>query len=252
MILSGDCLKLFENIEPLSIDLIFADPPFNIDYAYDKYDDNKSSQEYLNWCKKWIKYIYQSLKPNGSFWLAIGDEYAAELKIISQECDFHCSNWIIWFYSFGVACTKKFARSHTHLFHFVKDKNNFKFNDEKIRMPSARQLIYKDKRANSKGKIPDNTWTLKPEDNPDNDLWSVSRVCGTFKERQKWHPCQMPEKILERIILVSSNENDLVLDPFAGSGTTLVVAKKLNRKYIGFEISENYVEKIKERLNVSC
>ncbi|MEW6619589.1 MAG: site-specific DNA-methyltransferase [bacterium] len=92
------------------------------------------------------------------------------------------------------------------------------------RIPSARQLIYKDRRANPLGKIPD-------------DVWQFSRICGTFKERIGEHPCQMPEDLLELIIKTSSNEGDLVLDPFGGTGTTAAVAKRLKRNYITMEIS---------------
>jgi len=82
-----------------------------------------------------------------------------------------------------------------------------------------------------------------------NDVWDeYSRVCGTFKEREGWHPCQMPENLLARIIAVSSKPGDVVLDPFNGSGTTTVVACQLGRKYVGIDISENYVANARERL----
>jgi site-specific DNA-methyltransferase (adenine-specific) len=114
------------------------------------------------------------------------------------------------------------------LFHFVKDENNFTFNGEEpqVRVPSARALVYADKRANPAGRLPDDTWILRPQDlpagfQPADDTWYFARVAGTFKERQGFHGCQMPEQLLGRIIRVSSNPGDIVLDPFAGSGTTL-------------------------------
>ena len=110
------------------------------------------------------------------------------------------------------------------------------FNDKDIRIPSARQLIYNDKRANPIGKIPD-------------DVWQFSRVCGTFKERIGKHPCQMPEDLLGLIIKSSSNEGNLVLDPFGGTGTTATVSKKLKRNFITIEISKEYYEIILKRLN---
>ena len=90
------------------------------------------------------------------------------------------------------------------------------------------------------GKLPDDTWVLRPQESEthfgaDSDTWHIPRVCGTFHERLK-HPCQMPEAVLERIVKVSSNPGDLVIDPFAGSGTTLAVAKRLNRKFLGIEL----------------
>ena len=83
----------------------------------------------------------------------------------------------------------------------------------------------------------------------DEDTWYFPRVCGTFKERAGFHGCQMPERALGRIIDVSSNPGELVLDPFAGSGSTLIVAKKLGRDFLGFEMSENYAEQIRSRLD---
>jgi site-specific DNA-methyltransferase (adenine-specific) len=141
-----------------------------------------------------------------------------------------------------------------HLFHFVRDPKNFTFNASAIKVPSARQLVYADARANEKGRLPDDTWILRPQDlqdgfEPREDTWYFSRVCGTFKERAGWHGCQMPEQLLGRIVKVCSNPGDIVLDPFAGSGTTLVVAKKLGRRWLGFELSPEYCNQIQARLD---
>jgi len=237
-----------------SIDLAFADPPFNIGYKYDVYEDRMKADQYLAWSKKWGTALVRVLKPSGTFWLAIGDDFAAELKLMFQrDLGLVCRSWVIWYYTFGVHCKYKFARSHTHLFHFVKDPKQFTFNTEEIRVPSARQLVYGDARADSRGRLPDDTWILRPQDAPDSftaqeDTWYVPRVCGTFKERAGWHGCQMPEQILGRIIKACSNKGDTVLDPFGGSGTTLVAAKKLERRFIGFELSKNYAAQIQKRL----
>jgi DNA modification methylase len=249
----GDCLEGFAQVDSGSVALVFADPPFNIGYDYDIYQDRKEAKDYVDWCKQWGAEIFRVLKADGTFWLAIGDEFAAELKVLFQELGFRCRSWVIWYYTFGVNCKKKFSRSHTHLFHFVKDAKSFTFNGDVIRVPSARQLVYADARAEAGGKLPDDTWVLRPQDlqegfHADDDTWYFPRVCGTFKERAGWHGCQMPEQLLGRIIKVSSNPGDLVLDPFAGSGTTLVVARKLGRKWIGFELSENYASQARQRL----
>jgi site-specific DNA-methyltransferase (adenine-specific) len=249
-----DCLKGLSRIEPGTVDLVFADPPFNIGYDYDNYNDRQDAEKYLDWSRNWMERVVKALKPTGTFWLAIGDEYAAELKIIAQkDLGLTCRNWVIWYYTFGVHCTKKFSRSHAHLFYFVKDPKNFTFNDLDIRVPSARQLVYADRRADSRGRVPDDTWILRPQDLPegfkaDGDVWYFPRVCGTFKERKGWHGCQMPEQLLGRIIRACSHEGELVLDPFAGSGTTLAVAKKLERHWLGFEISKEYVGRVRKRL----
>jgi len=253
-IYNTDCLKGLASLEPGSVDLAFADPPFNIGYDYDVYKDKRATNDYLEWSQQWMAGVVKALKPTGTFWLAIGDEYAAELKVIAQrELGLTCRSWVVWYYTFGVNCKKKFSRSHAHLFHFIKDPNHFTFNDATIRVPSARQLVYADKRANATGRLPDDTWILRPQDLPEGfkpgeDTWYFPRVCGTFKERKGWHGCQMPEQLLGRIIRACSNEDELVLDPFGGSGTTLAVAKKLGRSFIGFELSKDYTEQIKSRL----
>jgi len=249
----GDCLEGFAKIESGCVDLVFADPPFNIGYDYDIYDDRKAADEYLAWCRKWGNEIERVLKPSGTFWLAIGDDFAAELKLAFRDLGFRCRSWVVWYYTFGVHCTKKFSRSHTHLFHLVKNPKAFTFNGDAVKVPSARQLVYADARAKEGGRMPDDTGFLRPQDlkksfRPKEDVWYFPRVCGTFKERAGWHGCQMPEQLLGRIIKVSSNPGDLVLDPFAGSGTTLVAAKKLGRRWLGFELSKNYVKQVRKRL----
>ena len=266
-----DCIQGMNSLLPGSVDLAFADPPFNIGYDYDVYDDKKERDEYLKWSKEWIGAVYRVLKSDGTFWLAIGDEYAAELKIASQEIGFHCRSWVIWYYTFGVNCARKFTRSHAHLFYFVKDPNNFTWRGDELenRIPSARQLVYGDRRANARGRLPDDTWVLngqlgddhtwilRPQDLPEGfsaqeDTWFFSRVAGTFKERAGFHGCQMPEQLLGRIIRTCSHEGETVLDPFSGSATTLAVAKKLGRQYLGFDLSREYVKQGTARLKDIC
>jgi DNA modification methylase len=235
-IICGDCIGVLGNASESFADLIFADPPFNIGYKYDKYYDKVKKKNYIAWTSRWMEVCKKVLRPHGSFYIAIGDEYAAHVKIIADELGLFMRNWIIWHYTFGQQMKNKFARAHTHIFYFVNDKKNFTFNHIAVRVPSDRQLLYNDKRANPIGKMPDDVWD------------GFSRVCGTFKERLGWHPCQMPENLLKRIITASSNPGDIVLDPFCGSGTTASAAFQLGRHYVGVEISDQYVEKAKKRM----
>ena len=288
-IVHGDAIEILEDVGKPFADLVFADPPFNIGYQYDVYHDRRDSELYLEWTKRWMGAACSVLKPDGTFWVAIGDEYAAEIKLIAQnKLGLTCRSWVIWYYTFGVNCTRKFSRSHAHLFHFVKDPQNFTFRAEELenRVPSARQLVYNDSRANKSGRLPDDTWIIQPaitvdqskrdEPKPETgnpsaatdktwtwilrpqdlaqcfqskeDTWYFPRVAGTFKERAGFHGCQMPEQLLGRIIRTCSSEHDLVLDPFSGSATTLAVAKKLGRHFLGFDISEDYAKFGIERL----
>lgn len=268
-----DCLEALRCLPEGCVDLAFADPPFNIGYTYDVYDDGQDPETYLHWCQQWLTEVHRVLKPDGTFWLAIGDEYAAELKLLAQrQVGFHCRSWVVWYYTFGVNCKQKFSRSHAHLFYFVKDAARFTWNGEELenRIPSARQLVYADRRAHPRGRLPDDTWiiaptaaeaapataatwVLRPQDlahrfTPQEDTWYFPRVAGTFKERAGFHGCQMPEQLLGRIIRLCSRPGELVLDPFSGSATTLAVAKKLGRRFLGFELSAQYVQRGLERL----
>jgi site-specific DNA-methyltransferase (adenine-specific) len=252
VVIQGDCTGRLAELPAACVDLAFADPPFNIGYEYDHYDDRRHKADYLAWTDQWLAAVARVLKPAASFYVAIGDEYAAEMKVRLDALGLTMRNWIVWHYTFGVNCTKKFNRSHAHIFYYVADPKRFTFNADGVRVPSARQTTYADRRANPVGKLPDDTWVLRPQEDEryfgaDGDTWYVPRVCGTFKERGG-HPCQMPLALLERIVRVSSNPGDLVLDPFAGSGTTLAAAKKLGRHYVGIELSENYADLIRQRL----
>ncbi len=235
-IICGDCIEVLGRARKPFADLVFADPPFNIGYKYDKYHDKVKSKNYIAWTKDWMSECKRVLKPHGSFYIAIGDDYAANVKIIADELGLTMRNWIIWHYTFGQQTKTKFARAHTHIFYFANDEKDFTFNDLAVRVPSDRQLIYNDRRANPIGKMPDDVWNQ--------DV----RVCGTFKERAGWHPCQMPESLLKRIIAASSNPGDCVLDPFSGSGTTAAAAYMMGRDYVGVEMSEEYVKHTNERL----
>ena len=286
-IVTGDCIAAMRKWAGRggvgSIDLIFADPPYNIGYKYDAYEDTRDDHEYLDWTFRWIDACAELLKPTGSFYILIGDEYAAEtrlhLKKLEHDRKLVFRNWIIWHYTFGQNCKAKFNRSHAHLFYAVGkaafDKSRFNvkgsvggqvelpftFNREAVAVPSARQTTYADVRANPAGKLPDDTWYLRPqvaiEDrrsanqwlfDAEGDTWYLSRLCGTFKERLGWHPCQLPEALLERIINLSSNPGDLVFDPFVGSGTTLATAARLRRRWLGCELSKEYARKADQRV----
>ena len=295
----GDCLQTMAAWPAGSIDLIFADPPYNIGYEYDTYHDKRSDDDYITWTRDWITACTRLLKPSGSLYILIGDEFAAEtrlhLKTLEQQKQLAFRNWIVWHYTFGQRCKSKFNRSHAHLFYCVGPASlrvegrksttrtgqspppgggdegvglPFTFNYSQAALPSARMTTYNDKRQNPSGKLPDDTWTLKfpaaadwhvrPQDAADeglfaldSDTWYQSRLCGTFKERQQWHPCQLPEALLERILKVSSNEGDIVFDPFAGSGTTLAVAARLGRRWLGCELSGDYAKKAAARIRAA-
>lgn len=258
-IYTGDCCELMSSMSDGVVDLAFVDPPYNIgfDYGEGEYKDKLTPEAYAQWCETWMRHLYRVLKSDGTFWLAIGDEWAAELKVISRQLGFHMRSWIVWYYTFGVNSPKKFTRSHAHLFYFTKHKKKFTFNPDQIRVPSARLLEYNDKRANPEGRLPDDTWILRPKMLPDGfpadgDTWFIPRICGTFAQRIEGAANQMPEQLMGRIIRSCSNPGDLVFDPMSGTGTTCTVAKKLSRDYLGFEMSPVFSEMIVKRVRGAC
>lgn len=236
---TGDCLPwmrdIIGNTGP-KVDLLVIDPPFGIGYEYDgHYDDRKTADQYLSWCDGWMSRCRRFIKPTGSFWLAIGDEYAAELNVMAKGFGFVQRDWVVWNYTFGVHLTSKFGRDHTHLMHFVLADKGYTWNPDAVRVPSKRQSIYGDKRANPAGRVPGNSWNFP-------------RLAGTHKKRAKGHPCQIPESIFERIILSCSNPGDVVADPMCGSGGCGAVAVRLGRRFCGCELSPNYAATAVERI----
>ena len=168
-IIQGDCIKLLNEGPEGWVDLVFADPPFNIGYLYHGYNDERNEADYLKFSKEWMQAVHRALKPTGSFYLAIGDEYAADLCVIARRrIGFNLRNWIVWHYTFGQQTKKMFAKSHTHILYFTKrTPRTFTFNADAVRVASARQTTYGDARANPKGKLPDDTWYLRPQETPE-------------------------------------------------------------------------------------
>lgn len=257
-----DCIKGMRQMQKdgQKPNLIFADPPYNIGVAYDSHHDNMDLTDYEAWCNNWISEAYQTLHRRGSFWLAISDEHVSELDVMAKAIGFYKRSHVLWHFTFGVACQKNFSRSHIHLLYYTKTKTGFTWNGNDVRVPSARQLVYSDIRADPRGKLPDNTWVLAPEDTQKAfvhqpgkwlDTWLASRVCGTFHERVPGALNQMPQAILQRIIQATSNPGGLVLDFFGGTFSTGIAAVNLGRNFRGFDISTDYCHGGRSRLKAA-
>ena len=234
-IVTGDCRKTMQKFPAGWVDLVFADPPFNIDFGYDVYDDNQNRSAYLRWAAEWTLGAVRLLRPCGTFVVAIGDEFAAEYKVMLTEQGLTLRNWIIWHYTFGPHQKRKFGRDHAHLLYFTRDPKRFTFNADAVRVPSRRQLDG-DPRADPRGRVP-------------GDVWAFPRLVGNAAERWGYHPCQMPEAPLDRLVRATTNPGDVVFDPFAGSGTTLVVAKRLGRRFLACELSAEYARSARRRVS---
>jgi len=229
----GDCLQEMQDIPSDSVDLIIADPPYNLGKDYGNGSDSRQRQEYLEFTRDWLSQANRVLKSEGSIYVFMGFRFISRLYImLEEELGLHFNGWIAWHYTQGMGRTKGFSPRHDDILFFSKSKA-FTFNLDDIRVP---QKYYRS-RNNMRGANP-------------GDVWEFSHV-HYCQESRTAHPTQKPEGILERMVLASSNKDDLVLDPFAGSGTTLRVCQQLGRQSIGIELSPEYGEVIRERLGES-
>lgn len=254
----GDCRERLKGLMPAlrgRVDLIFADPPFNWNRAYDRWNDSMPEREYLEFTYAWIDLCAELLKPGGSFWINIPDDWAAEIVVHLKHGARNekgelsprlvLENWCIWHYRFGQNLTERFINSKVHALHFVKGGGRHTWNPMEVLEQSDRAAIYGDARTLSKKdgmpaglRVPMDVWY--------GPFWG--RVQGNNKERRGYHDNQLPETYLERVILSTSNKGDLVLDPFLGSGTTGVVAHALGRRFIGCEYSPENAKSAFERI----
>ncbi|MBD2500282.1 adenine-specific DNA-methyltransferase [Anabaena azotica FACHB-119] len=234
-IIHGNALENLKCLESESIDLIFADPPYNIGKDFDGLVENWSEEEFLNWTYKWIDECHRILKPNGTFYLMNSTENMPYIDIKCRQ-NFYIKSRIVWAYdSSGMQAKKYFGSMYEPILMLTKHERNYTFNAEDIMVEAKtgaiRQLI--DYR-----KEPPQPYNTKKV--PGN-VWNFARVRFKMDEYEN-HPTQKPEALLERIILASSNVGDMVLDPFSGSFSTCAVAKRLGRKSMGIELNEEYVK----------
>jgi len=230
-ILQGDVIELFEELENNSIDLIIADPPYNLGKDYGNNHDLKDFDEYLDFSLTWLKEAHRVLKPTGTIYVFMGVRFISYLyEAMDRKLKMFFNSWICWHYTQGMGKKIGFSPRHDDILMFNKSQK-FTFNLDAVRVP---QKYYR-ARNNMRGANP-------------GDVWKFSHVHYCNPNRQK-HPTQKPEGLIERMVLASSNEEDIVLDPFSGSGTTLRVCQQLNRDCIGFELNPNFVQMTKERLS---
>jgi DNA modification methylase len=241
-ILNVDVIKGLESVcdEHGPARLIFTDPPYNIgiDYGEGKLADMARDEDYMQWVWHWLQLCWDCLTDDGSLWVMINDEYAAEYAVRIKDCGFTIRSWVKWYETFGVNCSNKFNRTSRHIFYAVKDPASFVFNPEAVTRPSDRQTKYGDSRASAGGKIWD-------------DVWQIPRLTGTCAERIPDFPTQLPLALVEPIVLCASMPGDLVVDPFNGSGTTGVAAVRNGRKYVGVEKSEAFADMATKRITAS-
>jgi DNA modification methylase len=257
-IVCGDCLDVIKKMPSESVDLIYLDPPFSSNREYVGFWQKTGEQlvfddhweagvaGYIEWLTPRIKECYRVLKSTGSLYLHCDWHANAHIRIMLDKI-FGVNNFrneIIWRYYQGGKSNKQFARKHDTLFFYTKDKNNWTFNADSVRVPYAKSTIERYKTPLQDKKM----HTLNPKGQIISDIWlDLHSISRSAKERLGY-PTQKPEALLERIINVSSNKGDIILDPYCGCGTTIAVAAKLNRHFIGIDISRLAIKVMDNRL----
>jgi len=239
-IYNQDCIDGMKDIPDNKIDLVITDPPFAINFKSKKANYNRNasrvlsgyneieSKNYYNFTYNWMSQINRILKKSGSMYVFSGWNNLKDILTALDENGFITINHIIWKYQFGVVTSKKFVTSHYHCLYVCKNNNERKFFpysrfDKNAKTTDGKSLHYNDKE----------------------DVWNIKREYWTGDEKT---PTKLPAEIIKKILEYSSEEKDVVFDPFLGSGQVAVVSKMLKRKYLGFEIVKEYYNFAKKRL----
>lgn len=252
-LLKGDCVEILERARENSVDMIFADPPYflsnggitchagrMVSVNKGKWDKSKGAVENHEFNRKWLKACQRVLKPNGTIWVSGTTHIIYSIGFAMQELGYKILNDIIWYKR--NAPPNLSCRYFTHSTEIVlwaakskKSKHNFN---------------YKLMKEFNNGKQMRNLWQFTEDEEAQtvDNVWEISAPLALEKKFGK-HPTQKPIELLKRIILASTDEGDLVLDPFCGSSTTGVTAVLLNRKYVGMELEKDYLKLSKKRLD---
>ncbi|ROL56131.1 site-specific DNA-methyltransferase [Bacteroidetes/Chlorobi group bacterium Naka2016] len=234
-----DCIEGMKRIPNNTIDLVITDPPFAIDFKAKRSNYNRTQtrvlegyneipkEEYYDFTLKWMKEVYRVLKESGSMYVFSGWNNLKDILIALDEIGFITVNHIIWKYQFGVVTKRKFVTSHYHCLYVCKNDDKRKF------FPYSRYGKEKDKDGGS----------LHYKDKE--DVWIIKREYWTGDQKT---PTKLPAELIRKILMYSSEEGDIVLDPFLGSGQVAIVSQMMKRQFIGFEIVKEYYEFAQKRL----
>lgn len=235
-----NCLEGMKYIPENSIDLVITDPPFAIDFKAKRNNYNRNlsrvlegyneipKEKYFDFTSKWMKEVHRVLKDSGSMYVFSGWNNLKDILVAIDKLNFITVNHIIWKYQFGVITKRRFVTSHYHCLYVCKDDEKRKF------FPYSRY---------GKEEDDENGACLHYKDKE--DVWVINREYWTGDKKT---PTKLPAELIKKILMYSSEEGDIVLDPFLGSGQVAVVSRMLNRQFIGFEIVKEYYEFAKKRL----
>ncbi len=238
-VLLGDCLEVLKTIPDNTIDVCFADPPFNLDKKYTRYSDQRSLEDYLAWCEKWLLELVRVTKPTGSIlvhniprWLTY---YAT---ILNKHA--HFRHWIAWD-AMSAPLGKTLLPAHYGILFYSKQAKGTKFYE--IRAPHKKCRVCDSYLKDYGGKKDQ----MHPFGTLVSDVWTDIHRIRHAKRRDE-HPCQLPIHLLERLILMTTDVGDVVLDPFLGTGTTAIAAKQLQRHYVCIDLDPMYEQIAKDKL----
>lgn len=236
--LEGDAIQCLQRYPDNSIDLAFADPPYNLDKAYNIYEDEHSRQEYVNWCNAWLAEYVRLLKPTGSLYVLNLPHWTMyHAAFLNQRLYFQ--NWIVW-----DALSEprgKLMPAHYGLLFYTKHPTDFTFNYNAVGQIEARYYCLRQSCVRTRKR---EGYT---DQEPLTDIWTdIHRI--KHRRDRDYHPCQLPDALLERIIQLSTNPGDIVLDALAGTGTTAVVAARLGRRYVAIDLDPIYVQITRDKL----
>jgi DNA modification methylase len=234
----GDSVEILKQYPDESIDLAFADPPYNLDKDYTNYDDGQVDNHYIEWCHSWIAEYIRILKPTGSLFVLNLPRWAFHhAHFLNQHLYFQ--NWIIW-----DALSEprgKVMPAHYALLFYTKHPNEFTFNYEAISPIDARHYCLRSSCVRDRKIIGDN------DKSPINDIWwDVHRI--KHRRDRDYHPCQLPESLMERIIKLTTEPGDIVLDALGGTGTTPISAFQLGRQYVAIDVDPHYVKIMRDKI----
>jgi site-specific DNA-methyltransferase (adenine-specific) len=237
----GDSISWLASLESESVDLIFADPPYNIKKT--DWDNFESQEAYIAWSLRWIIEAVRVLKSSGSLYICGFSEILADLKHPTAKY-FHSCRWLVWHYRNKANLGRDWGRSHESILHLRKscefvlrlDAVRISYGNHTLKYPSHPQA----ETSNfGQGKPREDEWLPHPLGAKPKDVFEIPTTCNGMGEKTP-HPTQKPEELLRKLILAATDECQTVVDPFSGSGTTLVVAEQLNRRWLGCDLSPEY------------
>lgn len=240
----GDSFSWLRSLEDASVDLVFADPPYNIKKA--SWDTFESQEAYIQWSMQWIEQAARVLKPTGSMYICGFSEILADLKHPTSRYFADC-RWLVWHYKNKANLGKDWGRAHESIIHFRKSKKTKLQNIDLVRIPygahtlkypSHPQALTSNFGGGADARKRDH-WTPHPLGAKPKDVIDIPTTCNGMGEKTP-HPTQKPEELLRKFIMASSAQDDVVIDPFSGSGTTAVVAEQLGRKWMGCDLDSQY------------